>query len=284
MEAAFGPLPASPMGLEPTLATPSRLHVHFPRHFLLLRSFVFQQLHSRYAASLGGSLWFIIHPFAQVAVYTFLFHVIFKVRFHEATEGTSSFLLFFLTGFFPWMPFSEALDRGCRAVVDNAALVTKVAFPSAILPLATTLASFLLNGIGILGLACYLGLTRGLSPAYCLLPIIVALQLLFTAGLALFLAALTVFFRDTHEILRIALTVWFYATPILYPPTFVPDSYRWLVHINPMTHFVQAYRHIFFFSGAPWTLWGFLCCFSILFWTLGLSFFRRSQKAFGDVL
>ncbi len=250
----------------------------------LLKAFVVHQVFGRYAGSAGGLFWTLAHPLASVAVYTFLFQMIFRVRFNETTEGTDSFLLFFLTGFFPWLLFSEAVDRGCRSVLDNAVLVTKVAFPSELLPLSTTLAASLLNGVGFLILLFYLTWTRPISFAWLLLPAVLALQILFTAGIVLILSTLTVFFRDVHEMVRIGLTVWFYATPILYPVSFVPQPYRWLVHMNPMTLLVQCYRHIFFFSSIPWASVAAFLGVSFLVYLAGILFFRRAKNAFGDVL
>ncbi len=250
----------------------------------LLKAFVAHQVFGRYAGSAGGLLWSFAHPLANIAVYSFLFQVIFRVRFNETTDGTDSFILFFLTGFFPWLLFSEAVDRGCRSVLDNAVLVTKVAFPSELLPLSTTLAASLLNGVGFFILVGYLTWTRPISFAWLLLPAVLALQILFTAGIALILSTLTVFFRDVHEMVRIGLTIWFYATPVLYPVSFVPEPYRWLVHLNPMTLLVESYRRIFFFSSIPWVSLAAFLAVSFFIYLAGILFFRRAKNAFGDVL
>lgn len=254
------------------------------RETSLLKAFIAHQVSSRYAGSMGGLLWTFAHPMAQIAVYSFIFHVIFRVRFNELTEGTSSFILFFLTGFFPWLFFSESLERGCRSILDNAVLVTKVAFPSELLPLSSTIAAHILNSVGFLCLALYLAWARSVSSVWVFLPLVFTAQVLFTAGLVYILSALTVFFRDVHEILRIALTIWFYATPILYPLSFVPEGYRLFLHINPMTFFVDCYRHIFFFSSLPWRLVAGIVGLATVSYVAGFLFFRRSKNAFGDVL
>lgn len=254
------------------------------RHRALLKAFVAYQVFGRYAGSTGGLLWSLAHPVAQVLVYSALFQFIFRVRLNEATEGTSSFILFFLTGFFPWLLFSEAVDRGCRSVLDNAVLVSKVSFPSELLPLASSLSAFLLNGIGLVLLVFYLALQRTFSLSWFLLPLILGLQLLFSCGLAFFLSILTVFFRDTHEVLRIVLNVWFYATPILYPASFVPGPFRFVIFLNPMAHFVDLFRGALFFSSLPLAKAMTVSVISLLTYIAGLLFFRRAKNALGDVL
>lgn len=261
----------------------SLLHVP-PHHRTLLKAFIVHQVFGRYAGSTGGLLWTIAHPLAQVLVYSFLFQFIFRVRIDAHAEGTSSFTLFFLTGFFPWLLFSNAVDQGCRSVLDHGALVSKVAFPSELLPVATTLSAFVLNGVGFGLLVFYLGLQRTFAVSWCLLPFVVLLQLLFCCGLAFFLSVMTVFFRDMHEIVRIVLTIWFYATPVLYPASYVPEPFQWLVFINPMAHFVGVYRKLLFFHCLPFTEVFALTALALVVYTAGMLFFRRAKRAFGDVL
>lgn len=254
------------------------------RHRHLLRGFIAHEISGRYAASSAGLLWTLIHPAAQIVIFAFLFQYVFRVRLSEAESGTKSFLLFFLTAFFPWTMVSDAVDRASQSLVRNSILVTKVVFPCELLPMSALLVSFLVNGIGFLFLLLYLVFQGHADFPWLFLPALIILQGLFALGLSYLVAALVVFIRDLEEALRIFLNLWFYATPILYPASFLPESLRFWISLNPLSPLMDAYRACLLRHELPWAQLFVLAILAITSYMLGSWFFHRSKRAFADVL
>ncbi len=221
---------------------------------------------------------------AQIIIFTFLFQHVFRVRLTADESGATSFAVFFLTAFFPWLMVSDALERASSSLVRNSVLVTKVLFPCELLPVSSVIVAHIINGIGLLLLIFYLAWIGKLAPSWLLLPVLLGLQLVFTLGLCYFLAALVVFIRDLQEALRILLNVWFYATPVLYPASYLPEGLRFWLSLNPLTPLVDAYRACLLGLVFPWRPLIILAVFAFASYTIGSWFFHRSKRAFADVL
>ncbi|WP_448384526.1 ABC transporter permease [Desulfosoma sp.] len=253
-------------------------------HRHIVTSFLAHEISGRYAASAVGIFWSTLHPIAQMLIFSFLFQFVFRVRLVESDVGTSSFTLFFLTAFFPWLMFADALDRASQSLLRHSALVTKVVFPCELLPMSSVLVSFILNGIGFTMVIFYVAYRGHVALSWLFVPFLVALEFLFTLGLAYGLASLVVFLRDIQEALRIFLNIWFYATPILYPASFLPQGLTPWMALNPLTFFVDAYRACLLRHTVPWNAVIVLVMAALMSYTLGSWFFHRSKRAFADVL
>ena len=240
------------------------------RHRYLLKEFVLRDVKGRFAGSVGGALWTLINPLATVVTYLFVFSLIMRVQVTVEDTGTSSFALFFLTGLFSWLWFSDGLAKSVGSLIDNANLITKVVFPVELLPTGTVLASFIVNGVGMSFLLAYL-LSQGYGHiSWLLLPLLVAAQVVFTWGMALFVAAACVF--------------WFFATPIIYPLSMVPESFRAAIRLNPMTVFASLYRDALLRHQVSLVPIIGVICLSLGSYLLGAWFFMRAKPSFGDVL
>lgn len=256
--------------------------VYGQRH--LFWELVCHGVQGRFAGSFAGLLWTVLHPLAHIAIYNFLFSLVFRIRMPAQETGTDSFLIFFLTGYCPWLCFAEAVSRSTGSVVDNAVLVTKVFFPVEVLPFSTVTAGFLIH-TGAWVLALLLMAAMGYSHiSWLLMPLVLGILYVFALGLSLLLSALCVFIRDVREIITVVLTMWFYATPILYPIGFVPSEIGWLLAANPLTPMVQAARSVLLHHRIPVSdlLHGALWAGGL--YIVGAAFFGRSRRAFGDVL
>jgi lipopolysaccharide transport system permease protein len=208
----------------------------------LLGGFIDRELRGRYVGSLGGIAWVFVHPLILLAIYTMVFQVIFRVRLPELERYP--FVAFAALGLWPWLAFQEGLQRATQAIKANAALVRKVAFQQELLVFAATLSAFVVHMTGYL-LALALLSVFGIGIRWSGLPAVAALMaslFLFTLAAGLCLAALQVFIPDMEQILGPALAVLFYATPILYPLTAVPDWLRQAMAFNPLLHFVEPMR------------------------------------------
>lgn len=200
----------------------------------LLGNLVLRDLRVKYKGSSLGFAWSFLHPLLMAAVYTVAFKYVVRIQVEH-------FPVFLLSGLLPWTFFAAAVSAATASVAENAPLVRKVAFPRMILPLAAVasqLLQFLLMYLAVLPVAALLGVAPSASLA-ALVPVFV-LQLVFVAGLALAGATAYVHFRDTRHLLEVLLQVWFWATPIVYPLSLVPEPFRWLVKLNPMTLIVES--------------------------------------------
>jgi len=253
-------------------------------HRHIVSGFLAHEISGRYAASAVGIFWSTIHPIAQMLIFSFLFQFVFRVRLVESDVGTSSFTLFFLTAFFPWLMFADALDRSSQSLLRHSALVTKVVFPCELLPISSVLVSFILNGIGFAMVMGYVAYRGQAALSWLFVPFLVAFEFFFTLGLAYVLASLVVFVRDIQEGLRILLNIWFYATPVLYPASFLPENLTPWMALNPLTFFIDAYRACLLRHTIPWDTLIILVTAALISYTLGSWFFHRSKRAFADVL
>ena len=250
----------------------------------LLFQFVRRELLGRYAGTIGGPLWMVATPLVHICIYLLVFGAILKVRIPEAETGTGSFLAYFLAGLFPWMALNDSLMRSSSILLENANLITKVVFPCGLLPASAAAAAFLLNLTGLLLFMGYLALSTGPDPLWALLPLEFAGLFAFALGLSALLSALTVFLRDIREFLGTLLMVWFYATPIIYPPSMVPESLRFLLALNPMHHHLLVVRALLFGRTPPLLSVWLSASASLISLTFGVWAFRRLKPSFGDVL
>lgn len=233
----------------------------------------------RYKSPTLGFLWALAHPLCQGGVLIVIFSWFFKIP----VENYPAFLL---TALFPWAFFSLSLSAATNAIVDNAPLIKKVYFPRAILPLSA-IAANLANFAFSLGILLLLLLALGVRPApsLLLLPLVVLLQLLLLAGLGLLTASLNVPYRDVRYLVEMTLLLWFYATPIFYPPSMVPETLRGIYMMNPMAGLVTMYRDVLLY-GRPFDLSTMATTLGVilLIGALGLFVFRRHEGDFADLL
>ena len=259
----------------------------FIRKILLQRhliwTFVVRDLRSRYVGSLMGLFWAVIHPFALLLSYTFVFSIVLQLRL--ATGPTDNFALFLFCGLLPWLYFQDTLLRSCTSVVDQRNLVQRTLFPSEILPITmalSNLVTYLLGTVILLLVLVYLGL---LGRAAMLLPLTLLPLVLLSVGLGWLVAALQVFLRDTVQILTVVLTLGFWFTPVFYQIEMVPELLRGLIRVNPLTHVVEINRSLLLENSVPGVeSWGILAGYSAVAILVGGVVFRATKREFVDVL
>ena len=250
----------------------------------LLKEFVIRDVQGRFAGSMAGTLWTIINPIATILSYYFVFSIVLRVSVTAEETGTDNFSIFFLSGFFLWIMFADAITKSTGILVEKAGLITKVVFPVELLPVSAVISTFILQGIGFIIFLCYLMYYGYFHPIWALLPILLAVEALFVLGLSYFCSALCVFIRDTGEVLNILLMLWFFGTPIIYPVSMIPDQFKVLLKFNPMFQFIDLGRDILLNHRVD--LYSSVQIFgiAILFYMGGAWFFMKSKNAFGDVL
>ncbi len=219
-----------------------------PKYRALIQSLVARELKARYRGSVLGFFWSFANPLLLLLVYTFVFAYVM-----EPPRGIDNYALFFFCGILPWTWFSSSLLESSNVLISGGNLIKKVMFPAEVLPIVTVLSNlvhFLLGLPILVGFLIYFDAPIELSelPWF---PIALVIQLLLTLGFALILSALTVHFRDLKDILGNVMTLWFFATPIIYPWFNAPPRIRSFLNLNPFTHLAVTYQQILFFSTDP---------------------------------
>lgn len=194
----------------------------------------------KYAGSALGYVWSLLKPLGLFA----MLYVVFG-RFLKVGGGVPHYPLYLLLGIVLWTYFSDATSIGMQSIVARSTLITKLAFPRVVIPLSATVCSAITLGVNLLALAVLVGATRVVpGPRWLLLlPLLLELYLL-ALGVALAFSALYVRFRDIREIWELTLQILFYASPIIYPATFLPPWFREIVYLNPFVQIAQDARAI----------------------------------------
>jgi ABC-type polysaccharide/polyol phosphate export permease len=253
------------------------------RYRVLIQTLVARDLKARYRGSVLGFFWSFVNPLLLLLIYSFVFTTVLPGIHPSDMEP---YALFMFCGILPWTWFSSSLLESSGTLIAGGNLIKKVLFPAEVLPIVTVLANMVHFGLGLPILAVFLVYyRRPLDPLELLwFPGVVLVQLVFTAGLALLISALTVHFRDLKDLLGNLLTLWFFVTPIIYPMQIVPEPYRWLVNLNPIAHLVISYQEVLFYIG-PHGHWKWLVALGVLsvaVFFVGYFVFDRLRDSFAE--
>jgi lipopolysaccharide transport system permease protein len=251
----------------------------------LIRVMVRRDILGRYRGAFGGSLWTVINPLLLMLTYYFVFGVVLKSRF-PGDSSRSGFVLYFLGGMLPWLAFSEAVGRSPTVLLEHRNFVKKLVFAVETLPVNLVTAGLVSECFAIL-LYCgfLLAVRHGIPASVLWLPVLLVPQVLLTAGVSWFLAALGAFVRDLGQIIGFVLTVWFFITPICYPEESLPKPAAHLLAKNPIYVLVHGYRAIFLENHAPafGPLWKLAIVAAAVF-VIGHAWFYKLRKSFADML
>lgn len=269
----------------------------------LLQDMVRRDLRARYVGSSMGFFWSVIFPLLNLVIYMFVFSFVLKTRWEKGQSDEETALLM-LAGILVWQAFAETLSRSTNTLVENQNLIQKVVFPSEILPVFLAISALVNMLIGIVialaAIAFYAWIapiepapgveaaTRqiGFSVTLVALPLLFAIQLVFTAGLGFFFSALNLFLRDVYHVMGVALTVGMFMTPIFYPARFVQDAgLGWVLKWNPMYWLIDSYRRVMVYGlwPHPPVVAAFAAVALVLF-LAGTAFFLRQKPRFPDLL
>lgn len=249
-------------------------------HLYLLGQLVRRDFQLRFTGSALGVAWAVLQPLSLVILYWFVFTRLIPPRVPQA--GGGSYVLFLISGLIPWLGLSEGIMRSTTTIVDNAALVRRLAFRSEVLVVVPNVTAILFETIAMALLASVLA-ARGLPMNQVwIFPFAVGIQLLLQIGLGWILAALYVFFRDVTQILGFALSIVFYLSPILYPASGRFESFfRW----NPMTALLGLFRSALTSAPLPEvSSIVFLLTTTAVIFLGGLRLFRRAQPSLVDLI
>lgn len=262
------------------------LFVSLFRNRNLLLEFVKREITSKYKGSALGILWSIVTPLAMLAVYTFVFSSIFNARWGTEPSSKLEFALILFAGLTVFTLFAESLTKSPGLIQGNANLVKKVVFPlETLVPVVILSALFQFAINFIIWSICYLVIVGPPKITALLLPIIVIPVILFTVGLCYFFASIGTFVRDVAQFLTILVSILLFLSPVFFPRSAIPEKYRFLIDLNPLTWPIENTRQALIWGKAP-ELVEWLAQFggALLICWMGFAWFQKTRKGFADVL
>ena len=267
---------------------PALMTMDLWRYRDLIRQFTRREIEGRYKGSYFGLLWSFITPIVMLLVYTFVFGVVFKARWPHERGGDSlaEFAVVMFAGQIAFQAFAEPVGRAAGLIVSVPNFVKKVVFPLQILPVAVVGAALYHVAIGLLiALVASSVIFHTIPWTVLLVPLSLLPLAMLGLGLSWFLAALGVYLRDVGYIVGVIVQVLFFATPIFYPLSAIPEEYRWLMAMNPLTPMIDLVRGnlIFGVVGEP-IVWMTAFIVGLVAMVLGYAWFMITRKGFADVL
>lgn len=247
------------------------------RSWELLRALVAKEFKVRYKNTALGFLWSLAHPV--------FFAVVFWVAFqHILRVPVENYFVFLLAGMFPWQWFANVVNTSPTVFLQNAGLIKKVYFPRFLLPLAT-LGNHMIHFLLALLVAIPVAVAAGARPSIWWIPGIPALlvvQLGVIFGISLALSSLNVFFRDLEHLTMLLTQLLFYLTPILYPEEVIPERYRWVLYLNPMSPIIPAWRSLILEGALDPGALALSAGISALTFALGYAVYRKLEWRFAE--
>ena len=252
----------------------------------LIALFVRRDFVSRYKQTILGPLWFLIQPLLTSVVFTVVFGNIAGL----STDALPQ-LLFYMSGNVLWAYFSGCLNGTATTFTSNAQLFGKVYFPRLVTPLSiilSNLITFAIQFVFFLGFFVYY-LLRGSPVHFTLWALCLPLLILLMAGIGLgfgiIVSALTTKYRDLQHLVVFGISLWMYITPVIYPVSSIPEKYRWVAVINPITPIVETFRAGFLGAGnASWGMLGYSAAFAAVILFIGVVIFNQVEKTFIDTV
>nr|WP_209768585.1 ABC transporter permease [Azospirillum rugosum] len=256
------------------------------QHRRLILRLAQRDLEARYRGSLLGLVWAVLTPLLMMTVYTFVFTVVFQARWGASTGSKAEFALLLFSGLVLFTIFSECLARAPGLMLENVSYIKKVVFPLEILPAVILLVALANATIGFIILEAFALAVFGLPPLTILLfPLILLPLCLFALGVTWFLSSLGVFLRDIKQMVSVLVTILMFISPIFYPVSAIPEAYRPIIQLNPLTLLLEGARDVLFWGTVPNPLeWLLSTAVAYGIAWLGFAWFMKTRKAFADVV
>jgi lipopolysaccharide transport system permease protein len=246
----------------------------------LLYFLVWRDVKVRYKQTVLGAVWAILQPLVTMVIFTYFFGKLARVP----TEGVP-YPIFFYTGLLLWTYFSNAVTSGANSLVGNTNLITKVYFPRLIIPASAVgagLIDFAIASVLLIGMLIYYNFPVTLG--YLMLLPLVALTTAFALGLAIWLAALNVRYRDVRYALPFLIQIWLFVSPIIYPSSLVPEAWRWVMLLNPLAGIIEGFRAALLGRDLHWPALAYSTAFTIALLVYAGYTFRRTERHFAEFI
>lgn len=245
----------------------------------LLKTNISKEIRGKYKGAWLGIIWSWLNPLLMLLVYSLIFPLILRIQIEN-------YALFLIIALIPWTFFTTSIQIGAGCIVNDGNLLKKVYFPREILPISVVISgaiTFLITCIVMLFFIVFSSV--GFSWHIIFFPLVFFVLVLFILGVTFITSSVTVYVRDLEHLISIAMTVLFYGTPIVYTIDMIPAAYQWILNLNPMTHFIGAFRDIFYYHQIPdLSSLGILFAISFVIFVFGLMIFRKFEKKFAEEL
>lgn len=247
----------------------------------LLFTWTLRDFKVRYSQSVLGAAWAILQPLSLMLIFSIIFSVVLKVP-----TGGIPYPVFAYTAVLPWTFFANSLSFAIPSLVSNMSLVSKIHFPREILPLSAIMVSFIdfliASSIFIIMLLFY---RIPVGSAVLLVPVVLSIQIILTFGICLLASAINVFYRDVRFVIPLALQIWMYLSPIIYPANLVPEKFRPFYFLNPMAVLIDTYRRTILFNQTPsWPYLGLAAVLSGFMLIFAYRYFKQAEREFADLI
>lgn len=241
---------------------------------------IVRDLKVRYKQTVMGVTWAVIQPLTMIAIFTLIFGKLAKIP----SDGYP-YPIFVFSGLLAWNFFSASINTSGVSLISASNLVSKVYFPRIIIPISSigvSLVDFLISSI--LLLIMMLLYSQNITFKILLLPLFLVGLMILSIGFGSWLASITVVYRDFRYVIAYLIQIWMYLTPVLYPVSFVPEKWRWLLYLNPMQGWINGIRSSFL--GQEIDVIGVLVSLvlSIAIFALGMFYFEKTQRRFADII
>ncbi|MFZ0064364.1 MAG: ABC transporter permease [Pyrinomonadaceae bacterium] len=248
----------------------------------LLYFLTWRDIKVRYKQTLLGVVWAIMQPLFTMLVFTLFFG---RLAGMDARTDGMPYPLFAFAGLLPWTFFANAITNSGNSLVGSANLITKVYFPRMIIPGAAVAAGLVDLGIAfimLVGLMIYYQVT--ITWTLLMLPVLVILTALLAVGVGMWLSALNVKYRDIRFAMPFAIQLWLFVSPVIFPANILPEKWRWVMELNPLTGIIEGYRSSVFGRPINWTALGISTVITLLILIYASYSFRRMEKTFADIV
>jgi lipopolysaccharide transport system permease protein len=246
----------------------------------LLYFLMWRDIKVRYKQTVLGAAWAVIQPLVTMIIFTYFFGKLAKVP----TDGVP-YPIFVYTAVLLWTFFSNGVTNGANSLIGNSNLITKVYFPRLIIPSAAVgagLLDFAIASVLLVGLLAYYGLS--VTWAYLMILPLIVLTTLLALGVGIWFSGLNVRYRDVRYALPFLIQIWFFVSPIIYPSSLVPEEWRWLLNLNPITGLVEFFRAVLFGRELPWLALAYTAAFAVSMLVYASYTFRRMERTFAEFI
>lgn len=252
----------------------------------LLWQLVKKDIEQRYKGSVLGMLWTIIVPILMLVIYTFVFSEIFQAKWSLDTSDKYEFALVLFCGLTAFNMISEVMNRSSNLIASNTNYVKKVIFPLELLPVVITLSALFTCIISyailiVAKLILYHNISITLYQSIlAFIPLI-----LLSVGVGFILSAISVYLKDVGNVISVLVMVLMYMSPVFFPLTSVPEKYRGICMVNPMTYIIENFRNTMLYGmNLNWSFLGLSIVIALAVYALGYVVFMRTKEGFADVL
>lgn len=252
------------------------------RYRELLYFLTWRDVAVRYKQSVFGAAWAILQPVATMVVFSMVFG---RLAGLGAQTGDIPYPLFVFAGLLPWQLFSRSVASASNSVVASSHVITKIYFPRLVIPLAAlgvNLVDFVVCLVVLAGMMAWYGVFSGLS--ILLFPLALVLTCLAALAVGIYLSALSVAYRDFQYVVPFTLQIWMYLSPVIYPVSLIPQQWRWLLKLNPLTGLIDGFRYSLLGQPLDWYAFGYAAVVTLTGFLASVLLFRRVEATFADIV